>query len=299
VGTLETARRLEHLPEVTGAFASGELSEVKVREVAVAASACPEAEPELVAAARTETVPALRERCRRVTAASVDPDAAHARIHAGRYLRHHTDTDGAFRMQARPSIDDGARVLAGIEPHRRAIIAAERRDGRMETGEAHAADALVGIAAGEACGPRATVQVRVDASALARGRAVRGEVCEIPGIGPIPVSAARRLASDSIVRAVVTEGADVTAVAHLGRTVPATLRTALEARDPTCAVPGCDVRDGLEIDHSDPFARGGPTSLENLDRLCRWHHFLKTHRGYRLGGAPGAWTWSGPDPPPG
>jgi len=49
---------------------------------------------------------------------------------------------------------------------------------------------------------------------------------------------------------------------------------------------GCNVRDHLEIDHIVPLAEGGPTSLDNLARLCRWHHGLKTHRGYRLLGPP-------------
>src|SRR5438067_5557987 len=63
VGVLETARRLEHLPATTEAFCSGELSETKVREVAAAAAAAPDEEKELLQAARTDTVPALRERC--------------------------------------------------------------------------------------------------------------------------------------------------------------------------------------------------------------------------------------------
>jgi hypothetical protein len=41
-----------------------------------------------------------------------------------------------------------------------------------------------------------------------------------------------------------------------------------------------------------PFARGGPTRLENLARLCRWHHAQKTHHGWELGGTPARWTWN-------
>ena len=141
------------------------------------------------------------------------------------------------------------------------------------------------------------VHVRVDHPALVRGHAVGGEVCEVPGIGPIPVAAARRMASDAVLKVLLTDGTDVKAVAHVGRTIPARLRTALEARDPTCVVPDCDVRHGLEIDHLLPWAEGGPTTMDNLARLCEWHHHLKSHCGYLLGGSLGAWEWSGPDPP--
>ena len=101
------------------------------------------------------------------------------------------------------------------------------------------------------------VHVRVDHEALVRGHLEPGEICEIPGIGPIPVAAARRLAADSILSVLVTNGTDVTTVAHAGRTIPASLKRALIERDPVCVVPGCDLRDGLEIDHVEPFALGG------------------------------------------
>lgn len=84
------------------------------------------------------------------------------------------------------------------------------------------------------------------------------------------------------------------AVAHLGRTIPARLRTALQARDTVCAVPGCHNRYHLEIDHIEPFSEGGPTSLDNLVRLCRPHHHMKTNLGFRLIGRSGKWKWIGP-----
>ncbi len=147
-------------------------------------------------------------------------------------------------------------------------------------------------------GPAAMVHVRVDHEALMRGSLRPGEICEIPGIGPIPVEVARRLAVDSILSVLVTDGVDVTAVAHAGRTIPASLRRALIERDPVCAVPGCETADGLEIDHVEPFAQGGETSLANLVRLCHWHHYLKTHQRHRLEWTEEGWRWEPPDRAP-
>jgi hypothetical protein len=298
VGTLETGRRLEHLPATETAFASGELSEVRVREVAIAAEASPDSEHELLEAARTETVPALKERCRNVVAAATDEIERYEGIHKSRYLRHWTDTQGAFRLEAKMTPDAGATVLAAIEPHRAGICKQARKAGRRETQEAYAADALVAMArdrAGSSGGPKAMVHVRADHPALVRGHTEPGERCEIPGIGPIPVAIARALASDCFLKVLLTEGIDVRSVAHAGRTISAPLRTALEAMYPTCAV--CDERHGLEIDHIIPFAEGGPTTKDNLARLCQWHHMLKTIHDYRLVGAHGNWTLVGPDPP--
>ena len=68
----------------------------------------------------------------------------------------------------------------------------------------------------------------------------------------------------------------------MGRAIPAKVRTGVEERDRVCQVPTCDVTLGLEIDHIKPFAEGGPTTFENLVRLCKRHHLQKTHDGYRL-----------------
>ena len=295
IATLETGRKLEELEATRDAFVAGSLSAHQAHEIAVAASAAPGTEATLLDSARIDTVARLRERCREVIASAERGADADERLHRSRYLRHWTDADGAFRLDARLTPDAGARLVAIVDVRARALREEARRTGSPERREAHAADALVSLADASTPGPRAVVHVHVDNAAWQRGRTISGESCRIPGVGPIPVSAARRLAADGIVKAVLDEGADVHAVAHFGRTIPARVRTALESRDQTCVVPGCDERHDLEIDHLIPFAEGGPTALENLARLCRNHHAMKTHRGWRLGGSPGSWRWLRPD----
>jgi uncharacterized protein DUF222/HNH endonuclease len=292
ISTIETARRLEELPETRRALETGSLSAVQAAEISAAAFADPSAERKLLETAKVDSVAELRERCRSVIAAAAYDKDADERIHRGRYLRSWSDPDGAFRLDARMTSDAGARLMTVVRARCRALQEEARRARSKERMEAHAADALVSLAGDATPQPGAVVHVHVDEAAWTRGHAVQGERCEIPGVGPVPVAAARRLAREGLVKAVVTSGIDVRAVAHLGRTIPATIRTALEARDVTCVVPGCDARDGLEIDHVVPFAEGGPTRLDNLARLCRWHHSLKTHRGWRLSGVPGRWDWS-------
>jgi len=295
--TLNTAARLAELPATSEAFCAGKLSEAQVKEIGTAAEADPEAEKELLAAAGSGNFRGLRERCRQVrSAAAPDPNACYERIRASRYWRRWTDTDGAYRGDLRLTPDAGASVDAAIEAKAAQMFEEARQAGRRESPAAYAADALVELICGRtdlamSRGVGTTVHVRVDHAALVRGRLEGGEVCEIPGIAPIPVATARRLADDAVLKVLVTNGVDVMAVAHGGRTIPAHLRTALEERDPKCCVPICEIRRGLEIDHRIPWAEGGPTSLENLARLCSWHHYLKTHCGFRLEGRPGAWSW--------
>jgi hypothetical protein len=291
ISTIETGRRIEELPATREALLAGALSHVQAAEITAAASADPAAERSLLDAAKHDSVARLRDRCRQVVAAASRDADADERIHRSRYFRSWSDADGAFRMDARLTPDAGARLAAVIQARARRLRDAAKKGGSVERAEAYDADALASLADGDPQHPRAVVHVHVDRAAWNRGRVERGESCAIPGFGPISVAAARRLARDGIVKAVLTEDAEVRAVASFGRTITAKLRTALEARDTTCVVPGCDVSEGLEIDHVLPLAEGGPTSIENLARLCRWHHSLKTHRGWRLAGQPGDWRW--------
>ena len=142
----------------------------------------------------------------------------------------------------------------------------------------------------------------MDLSALLRGSVEPGERCEIDDQGPIPVAMARSLTNDCYLRLVFHRAGDIKAISHPGRTINATLRTALVYRDRTCVVPGCLVPYGLEIDHVIPMAEGGPTKLENLALLCHHHHFLKTFEGWTLTHTgtddEGSPTWSfDPEPP--
>jgi len=300
-GVLDVAERLERLPATVGALRRGELSTGQAKEITSAASRVPSAEKELLEAAAADSMRQLRDRCRKVKAAAASSESAAAReqrIHRTRFLRTWSDEEGAFRLEARLTPEAGARMLAGL--HREADAAYEeaRLAGRREGPCAYLADALVRLTTGQHSDsggrprPPAQVQLRVDLAALRRGELEAGEICEIPGVGPVALATAERLIGDSFVKILVTDGVDVQCVAHIGRSIPAHMMTALAERDPTCVVPGCAVAQGLEVDHYQvPFASGGPSELWNLARLCSHHHRQKTHGGHELVGGPGHWVF--------
>ncbi|MFM8974004.1 MAG: HNH endonuclease signature motif containing protein, partial [Actinomycetota bacterium] len=145
-----------------------------------------------------------------------------------------------------------------------------------EHGGAGLDDAATASRGTERSGPLALVEVRVDHAALVRGRVEGDEVCEIEGLGPIPVAEAQRLASDSILRVLLVDGGVVKKISSTTRSIPPRLKRVILDRDRTCVVPGCDVSWNLEIDHRIPFAQGGRTDEENLARLCCEHHRQKT-----------------------
>jgi hypothetical protein len=295
--SLEMAGLLEALPALAAAFRAGRLSEVQAREIAEVASEVPDAEEQLVEAAEKLTLQGLREECQRVEAAALtDEDERHRRVHKQRRIRAWV-RKGAGHLSAVMTPDELARIMANVNAHTDGIVAGAIQGGWFESRESHSVDALVDLVLSDttAPGPETMLHVVVDYDALMRGHTVSGGQCEIPGIGPIPVTLARQMADDAILKVLLTKGADVATVAHAGYTIPSHLRSALEVRDPKCIVPGCDCRRNLENDHRNTFNRTRVTKLEDLGRLCRWHHYQKTFLGYTYRGGPGSWEWLPPE----
>ena len=141
--------------------------------------------------------------------------------------------------------------------------------------------------------------VIVDAIALKRGYAAAGEMCEIPGVGPVSVDWARTLMDDAIIDVLEHDSVDIRAYASATRHKPRPVQLALMVRDRTCSVPGCRRGWRLQADHCDDFTRGGLTALVNLNGLCDQHHDEKTHRGARLEVTDTERRWWPPPPPPG
>jgi hypothetical protein len=63
--------------------------------------------------------------------------------------------------------------------------------------------------------------------------------------------------------------------------VPDRMREQVVLRDRTCVFPLCNVNARrCDLDHTQPWHDGGPTTPANLAPLCRRHHRLKTHGGW-------------------
>ena len=124
--------------------------------------------------------------------------------------------------------------------------------------------------------------VRVDLTALLRGRSVGGETCEIDGIGPVPVAALRELLPGAVIDLIVSRGEDAFNVTHLGRYANATQQAVLDWLGGECSRLGCGATRHLQIDHRIPWATVKVTELANLDRLCTPDHRLKTTEGWEL-----------------
>ena len=52
-------------------------------------------------------------------------------------------------------------------------------------------------------------------------------------------------------------------------------------RNRSCVFPGCRMPSTqCDLDHTKPWAEGGPTEIDNLAPLCRYHHNIKHRHGW-------------------
>ncbi|MBO0747184.1 MAG: DUF222 domain-containing protein [Acidimicrobiaceae bacterium] len=128
------------------------------------------------------------------------------------------------------------------------------------------------------------VMVRVDLDTLLRGVPIEGELCEIAGYGPVPVSVIEDLLAteNPFLVGILTKSEEVVGVYHHGRHPNAHQRSALDFIYPTCAAEGCSSRAGLQYDHREDFVKTRITAFDLLDRLCVHHHRKKTNEGWAL-----------------
>jgi hypothetical protein len=324
---------LADLTDTADALRGGELSEQQASEVASAASAAPSAEADLLDEAAKGDVHTLKKKARQTRLAAAGDEAARReRLRRARALRWFNDDEGATNLLARGLPEVMAEVKARLSPFVEEQFHRARREGRREKLETYAFDALVEAlrAASEATStpdanheasvaddapsdggatdtdssspsrppkrrPPSEVVVLIDLEALRRGHAQPGETCDIPGVGPVSVAAAREYLGDGLLSLVVTDGIDIQTVVRPGRARTVGQWLALLVRDRTCSVPHCGARDFLEDHHVAAYRQTKHTTVSELAKLCRHHHALVTRHGYDLRGSPGAWEWCPPD----
>ena len=285
---LETSARVKGLPATEQAMRDGRLSAERAALVAQAATADPDAEAELLTRAPHESVRELQSRVERVLAAArtaEEEQEREAAIRRNRTVKVVDLPDGSAELRARGNRADIALLRAHLQPWIDEQFTLARKEGRRDELGAYAFDGLMAMAAGSrGAKTKSPVKVilRADVSAIQRGTTVKGETCEIAGVGAIPVTEARKLLPDAFLAVVITNGKQVLNVTHFGRQFTAFQETAMEWASPECDVVGCHCAARLEKDHNTDWAKTRRTRSDDGNRLCHFHHGLKTRYGYRL-----------------
>jgi len=265
---LAVATALEEMPETKAAFASGEVSESRVRLLAQAQALAPDqfAHDEAALVAQAAVVSATRlpqvlAQWRRTT----DPAGAVAdaeRLHTLRALHISPAWSGLVHLDGDLDPEGGSMVLAALRSLSEGA-ALEANDCR--TPAQCRADALIEIcrrhlnAASPKGSQRPHVTVTIGWDALQQDHGV----VDVEG-GPVSAETVRRLACDATLIPMILDGAEPIAVGSSRRVIPPALRRALEVRDHHCSHPGCDTpARWCDAHHLQHWAQGGTTTLNN------------------------------------
>jgi hypothetical protein len=121
-------------------------------------------------------------------------------------------------------------------------------------------------------GDATTVIITIGLAEL-RARLAAGDVIG-HDVDRLSASQIRRLACNAeLIPAVLGTQGEVLDLGRASRLFSRAQRKALRIRDKRCRAEGCDAPVAwTEMHHKDPWARGGPTDLDNGICLCNFHH---------------------------
>ena len=290
-GHVVLARKLEDLPEVADAFASGEISRSHAQVIALAytserAPQMSEIEGAFVTVARAAEPRELRNVVQHVTGAidgdggAADDDAKYAR----RQWYQSRTLDGMLKIDALLDPEHAEYWEKAVSDEmERAHLAGDSRLPAQRR-----ADAATNL-----------IRQSLDDGRIGTSRAVRPHVTivhdarDLPGTTPdliaeilderhrhgrLSAATIQRLMCDCDITRVITNGrSEIPDVGRATRTPTAAQWKALVVRDRHCQAPGCNQPpDRCQAHHVRQWTHGGPTDLDNLQLLC-WHHHRKTH----------------------
>jgi Domain of unknown function (DUF222)/HNH endonuclease len=270
------ARQVDQLPRTEQAFASGALGYQHVAALArtaehLGAAAVRKEEGNLLKAAETmdpgQFTGVVKNFEHRVDAAAALTEAN--RAHERRYLHIGEPVDGLARIDGLLEVEDVARLRTAMNPYMKPL-----KDDKRTAGQ-RAADALSEACSGsrraDGAGPRPQLIIKANLDTLAGTPGAPAG--ELEWGGSVPAATVQRLACDSAISRITGRGELAAEISHASRTIPPATRRALVARDQHCVFPGCDRPPSwCNGHHLIWWSQNGPTTLENLALLCRYHH---------------------------
>jgi hypothetical protein len=290
VRLVSISRRLVDLPVIRKHFAAGELSLDQVD--AVSGVATPDTELEWVGRVLGLSAGELDRLVRRHR--GIDEVEAKSVWERRRLVRQWNLDESELKFHGRLPGDQG-RIFDEAIDTRVDEMPPNPETGLFDPLETRAADALTELAATANDGVAAPAQVTVFADLQALTTESQGHA-RLDNTAPLSNTAAQRLACDSLVETVLTEGAQTVGIGRRSRKIPAWLRRLVIERDGGCCrFPGCGNRRWLQVHHIISWADGGPTDLDNLILVCGFHHRFVHEHGWKVTGPPDGRVFRKPD----
>ncbi len=288
---IATGKVLGGSEELRSAFEHAEISLDQAAEIASAEESAPGSAARLVTVAKSQPFHALKDKARKTKLEAEQRRGLADRQRAARSGRSYTDELGMVHIHLALEPHAGTPVVARAEAEAARLARKAKAEDRLEPFERHLADAYSSLLSAAGNGParRPELVVVVSHGVAKRGwtDVEDGEVCKIPGVGPVAPQVARDIAQDAFLSGVFYDGKDLRQLRRWTRTIPVEVAVALELGDPPSfegvACVDCGNRFKTEFDHVKPRASRGPTSHGNLKPRCWRCHQKKTKQDRRAG----------------
>ena len=285
---VETGKAMSSSHDLNLAMQTGSISLDQATEIAAAERSAPGSAPDLVKVAKNERFNVLKDKARKAKFEAEQHRGLGDRQRAARDARSYTGALGMVDTHLRFEPHIGTPIVARAEAEAQRLARAARKAGKLEPFERHLADGYAAVMSGGGNGSRRPeLVVLVSHQVAKRGwkNVQKGEVCKIPGVGPVPPQVAKEIADDAFLNGVFYDGTDLRQFKRWGRNIPVDIGVALELGKPPdfdgIACVDCGNRFRTEIDHVKPRSARGPTSHPNLEPRCWPCHKEKTGREHR------------------
>ncbi|MGH2777495.1 MAG: hypothetical protein ACRDJB_02475, partial [Actinomycetota bacterium] len=257
--TIATGKVLSGSAPLADALKQGDISLDQAAEIAKAEESAPGAATELLKVAEEESFHVLREKARKVKLEAEQHRGLAERQRAARKAGSHSDELGMvhIHMELEPHL---APIVARAEAEAQRLGRKAKAEGMKEPFERHLADAYAALLSGSGKGraKRPELVILVSHEIAKRGwkDVKQGELCKIPGVGPVSPQVAGEIAQDAFLNGVFFDGVDLRNFKRWSRAPSVEVRTALELGEPpefdgVCCV-DCGNRLRPEFDHVEP-----------------------------------------------
>jgi hypothetical protein len=287
---IATGKVLRDSAPLEGALEHGDISLDQASEIATAEEAAPGSATELLKVANEESFSVLRQKARRVKLEADQHCDLASRQHNARCARSYTDDLGMVNIHLSLEPHVGTPLVARAEAEAARLARATSRESK-EPFERYLAEAYAKLMTSPPTirTRRPELVVLVNHEVIKRGwkDVKEGEVCKIPGVGPVAPEVAKEIARDAFLNGVFYDGVDLRHFARWTRNIPIEVTIALELGDPPefdgVACVDCGNRFRTEFDHLEPRVASGATSKGNLNPRCWSCHRAKTERDRKAG----------------
>jgi hypothetical protein len=234
--TIATGKVLGDSAELNSALKQGDISLDQASEIAKAEESAPGAASELLAVAQEESFRVLRDKARKAKLEAEQHKGLAERQHGARKARSYGDELGMvhIHMELEPHV--GAPIVARAEAEAQRLARKAKAADIKEPFERLLADAYAALLSGSGKGraKRPELVILVSHEVAKRGwKGVReGELCKIPGLGPVAPQVAREMAKDAFLNGVFYDGVDLRHFKRWSRDPSVELRVALELGPP-------------------------------------------------------------------